>query len=134
MNETLWKHKEKKWVPVNKQAALIARKAQPIFLPPEPPIVPRFEPTVQDLIEAENQKRRDRIAFLEEDNARHRAEQELKTLEARKRQRVKRDTTRKVPSTFVRAQRRIMNRNGQPYNLKSIRALYFKMVSGEVKL
>jgi len=65
MNETLWKHSEKKWKPRNKQAAMIVRKATGYSVPPREP--PKLAPTLAQRLAAESKIRVERIARLEQE-------------------------------------------------------------------
>lgn len=67
MNETLWEHKEKKWKPRNKQAALITRRASPLLLHVPPPEPAKREPTLAERLAAESKIRRARIVALEQE-------------------------------------------------------------------
>lgn len=67
MNETLWKHEEKKWKPRNKQAALITRRASPLQLHVPPPEPAKREPTLAERLSAESKIRLARIAAIEQE-------------------------------------------------------------------
>ncbi len=64
MNETVFKKPEKKWRPVNKQAALITRRANPLLLHVAPAVSVKA-PTLAERLEAESKIRLARIARLE---------------------------------------------------------------------
>lgn len=84
---TLWTLKEKKFTPINKQAALITRKAADCFLPPEPG--PKFELTFAQKLEIERVERRLKIERLEKENAERDKEIQAKKAAHRDEQRKK---------------------------------------------
>lgn len=110
MNETLWKHKEKKWNPINKQAALIIRRASPLLLHAPPPEPAKREPTLAERLAAESKIRLARIAAIE---------QEAK--ERRERRAAERDSNVKPPKPkvwkhmwAVKAEKRMAKSRGLP--------------------
>ncbi len=68
MNETLFKHEEKKWKPRNKQAALIVRRANPMLLHTAPFDESKREPTRAERLESEAKALRLSIENREAEN------------------------------------------------------------------